>query len=120
MKKYSRMYHISDSFVSPVIVRQTTQQGRTIWRGEFGTTYSARQIKAWDELTAEQKTKAYQSACDYKIDSAKWTAAKDPELSESAENWIAEAITERDEAIRAIMNCENVPPPTAQQDEYED
>ena len=100
------MYYVSDNFVSPVIVRQTTQQGRTIWRNEFGATYSARQIKAWDELTADQKAKAYQSACDHKIDSARWTAAKDPELSENAENWIAEAIKSRDNAIRAITKCE--------------
>lgn len=104
MKKYETRYCVkSPEFPNRVEVRQAIQQGRTVYRDRFGTTYAARHIRTWDELTAVQKAALAKS--EYKRDLADidFQIAKDPTLSDMRKAWRKAARDKRDAALAAIV-----------------
>lgn len=103
MKQYETRYCVkSPEFPDRVEVRQTTQQGRTVYRDRFGVMYAARHIKTWDELTATQKAALAKS--EYKRDLADidFQIAKDPTLANMRKAWRKAARDKRDAALTAI------------------
>ena len=99
--------------VYPVQQQRTKRLGPvTVYRSkDSGITYSARHIRTWAELSAEQRVKAYRDAYQARRSDALWQIAKDPSLADQLEAWKAEAKAERDKALLAIANGDDVPPP---------
>jgi len=63
------------------------------------TTFAARHVKEWDELSDEQKRLCICGMCDSAIESIRYGCAKDATLSDLEQRWIADAERKRDELL---------------------
>lgn len=98
--------------VKPIQQNRTKRLGQiTVYRDSFGVTYSGKYIRTWEDLTPDQKKKAYRNLYQSKRDAALWDMAKDPDLESQYPAWIAQLKRDRDDAITRIENGEQVPPP---------
>lgn len=75
------------------------------------TTYSARYIKTWAELTVKQKADVYRAQYQADIEDARWQIAKDPDLKSQFPVWKKDCQNKRDAAIAALERGEDVQPP---------
>lgn len=115
-KQYMDMWHIKNGLsrvrVYPMQQERSKRLGPiTVYRDEWGVTYSAKYIREWGQLTPEQKSKAYRDAYQESRQDALWRIEKDPSLESSYESWKADAKAERDAALDAIARGESVQPP---------
>lgn len=98
--------------VKPILQPRSKRLGPvTVYRGNMGMTYSAKYIRTWDELTSEQKAKAYRNSYQANRQDALFRIAKDPTLESQYPAWIEQLRQERDRAISALERGEAVAPP---------
>ena len=116
MPDYCEMWYTKDGLrrirVYPTEQKRTKKLGPiTVWKDQWGVTYSSKYIREWAGLSADQKSKAYRDAYQASREDSLWRIAKDPALESQWEIWKETAKQERDKALSAIANGEEVPPP---------
>lgn len=105
-KKYYKMYVVShvggEIIVTPLRLRGYYAQGKTVYRTETGTTYSARSVKRYSDLTVAERLAYAEQQYQQELRAIEWDIAKYPTLEESREAWEAEAKKRKDNRIAEI------------------
>lgn len=111
IKDWSSYHIIQRVDIKPWKTQKTKSGSIALFRDQFGVTYSSRTIRTWEELTPDQKSRAYRDAYERRRADALWQVQKDPSLSEQYPEWLQQLKKERDEAIEAINNGKHIEPP---------
>lgn len=106
-KEYYNLWCVKDG-LRRIRVKSCEQQRTkrlgpiTVWRDEYGVTYSEKYVRRWEELSPDQKKQAYRELYQARRNAVLFEMLKDKTLELEYHAYIAQIKAERDAAITKI------------------